>query len=80
MGGPFFHVQPLGGQKLLLILPSVDARHAIGSHRCRCSLWWRKSLLEARHGNVFYRARIGSRGWHCFFPVRDRTTQEDLRL
>jgi len=27
-----------------------------------------------RHGNVFYRARSDSRGWRCFFPVRDRTT------
>jgi len=37
-------------QKLLLILPSVDARHAIvesRSHRRRCSLWWRKPLSEA---------------------------------
>jgi hypothetical protein len=30
--------------------------------------------LGGRHGSIPYRARIGSRGWHCFFPVRDRTT------
>ena len=36
--------------------------------------------LGGRHGSIPHRARIGSRGWHCFFPVRDRTTQEGLRL
>jgi hypothetical protein len=27
--------------------------------------------LGGRHGSIPHRARIGSRGWHCFFPVRD---------
>jgi hypothetical protein len=35
------------------------------------NLSWRGAR---RHGNVFYRARSDSRGWRCFFPVRDRTT------
>ena len=30
-------------------------------------------LGSIRHGSIFYRARIDSRGWRCFFPVRDGT-------
>ena len=30
-------------------------------------------LGSIRHGSIFYRARSDSRGWRCFFPVRDGT-------
>jgi hypothetical protein len=36
--------------------------------------------LHGVYSGSAHRARIGSRSWHCFFAVRDRTTQEDLRL
>ena len=30
-----------------------------------------KALGERRHGSIFYHARSDSRGWRCFFSVRD---------
>ena len=46
---------------------------AVGAVYGGVDLTWRH-LGSVRHGSIFYRARSDSRGWRCFFPVRDGTT------